>query len=204
MDKKYEEIPASKVYHEHLISINHLIKACFKEWVFLPAMLFGSSEKWWGTPGKRDRPHEGLDLCVFRDSEGNLRYFDESKNVPVIFEGRIEKLVDDFLGKSVFVSHEKYRRNDNRLYTIYGHISPADNIQNGELLKEGEIIGTIAGAGENIHPHLHISAAWISDTVIPDDLDWEVINNTSEITLLDPLSIIELPYSINPSQVNLP
>ncbi|MFC2059620.1 hypothetical protein ACFLTZ_00815 [Chloroflexota bacterium] len=50
--------------------------------------------------GKRARPHEGLDLCVYRTEKGDIRYLDEKTKVPVILKGRIVKVVDDFLGES--------------------------------------------------------------------------------------------------------
>ncbi|MFC1901050.1 hypothetical protein ACFLYN_05605 [Chloroflexota bacterium] len=199
MDKKPGIIPVSKLFQERLIAYNGLDEKGFKEWVFSPAMLFSSHSKWWGDSGKRDKPHEGLDLCFYRNNEGDILYLDETTKVPVIFKGRIEKIVNDFLGISAFVSHNDFMSDGNRLYTIYGHINPVDQVRQGKTLNEGDIIGTIADAwekGGSIHSHLHISAAWIPDTIHTHELGWQIIGDTTGIVLLNPLSIIECPYSI--------
>ena len=36
----------------------------FKEWLLWPGMLFDAEIKWWGNQGRRNKPHEGLDLCL--------------------------------------------------------------------------------------------------------------------------------------------
>ena len=149
--------------------------------------------------GKRDRPHEGLDLCFYRTKEGDIRYLDEKTKVPAIFTGQIVKVGDDFLGESVFVSHGAYESDGSQLHTIYGHIKPRDHMRPGERLSEGDVIGTIADArkgGGSIPPHLHVSVAWIPNTVRSQELGWQIVGDLAKVVLLDPLSVIECPYSI--------
>ena len=189
----------SKSFQERLRFYNNLDKIGFEEWVFHPAMLFGSYCKWWGDLGKRDRPHEGLDLCFYRTKEGDIRYLDEKTKVPVIFKGQIVKVGDDFLGASVFVSHSDYESDGSQLLTIYGHIRPCDHMRPGERLNEGDIIGTIADAKKRsgvIPSHLHISVAWIPNTVHSQELSCQIVGDITKVMLLDPLSVIECPYSI--------
>jgi len=70
-------VPASVLFHERLIRLNNLDSLGFKEWIFLPAMLFGSSHKWWGDLGQRQRPHEGLDFRFYRAKGGSIGHVTE-------------------------------------------------------------------------------------------------------------------------------
>ena len=200
-NKRLDSAPVSKLFQERLMFYNSLGERGFNEWVFRPAMLFGACCKWWGDLGKRDMPHEGLDICLYRTKEGDVRCLDEKTKVPVIFKGQIVKIIDDFLGVSVFVRHSDYENNESQLFTIYGHISPRDRMGSGERLSEGDIIGTIADAKNSsgrIPSHLHISVAWIPNTIRSQELSWQTVSDIRKVMLLDPLIVIECPYSIAP------
>jgi hypothetical protein len=198
-DKGVNQPHASRLFNELLKSYNNLDKLGFQEWIFHPAMLFGSNRKWWGDLGKRDRPHEGLDICRYWTEEKEIRYLGEKTKVPVIFEGRVVKVCNDFLGESLFISHGTFERNGSLLYTIYGHIKPSSRLVPGHRLIGGDIIGTIADARKSsrtIPPHLHVSVAWIPHTVSAQELHWRIIRDLAEVILVDPLCLIECPYSI--------
>jgi hypothetical protein len=197
--KRLDRVPVSRLFHERLLSINNLACVGFREWIFHPAMLFGSLDKWWRDLGKRQAPHEGLDLCLYRTREGNINHLAGETRIPVIFEGQVVKVTDDFLGESVFVGHDAYDSNGRRLYTIYGHIKPGRHISPRESLGEGDTIGVIAKTGNRraaIPRHLHISVAWIPDIMPVSELGWQTINDPTKVVLLDPLNVIECPYSI--------
>lgn len=162
-------------------------------------MLFGSLDKWWGDFGKRQRPHEGLDLYLYRTKEGNIHYLTGETKIPVIFEGQVIKVSDDFLGESVFIGHDACDSNGNRLYTIYGHIKPVNHIRSRKRMSEGDVVGVIAVTGNSgvaIPHHLHVSVAWIPDTMPVSELGWQTINDPARVMLQDPLSVIECSYSI--------
>ena len=178
---------------------NNLDSLGFKEWIFHPAMLFGSLYKWWGDLGKRQSPHEGLDLCLYRTKEGNINHLTGETKIPVIFTGQIMKVSDDFVGQSVFVGHDVYDSNGGQLYTIYGHIKPGNSIRPGKRLSDGDIIGVVTDTVNNevvVPHHLHVSVAWIRNTVHVPELGWQTINDPARVVLLDPLSAIECPYSV--------
>lgn len=200
-DNRPARMPVSKLFSERLIVINGLDWKGFEEWIFYSAMLFGSRSKWWGDRGERDSRHEGLDFYLYRTGDGDIQYLDAETKIPVIFSGRVAKVSKDFLGESVFVSHNVYNLNGSRLYTIYGHVRPHSRIRPGEGLSAGGVIGVLAGTGETngtVPYHLHISLAWIPDTVPSHELDWQMMNEQTGIVLLDPLHIIECPYTIMP------
>ena len=151
-------------------------------------MLFGSASKWWGDRGKRKTGHEGLDLFLYRNNVGDILRLAENTSVPVIYDGKVIKIINDFLGKSIFMEH------GNRLITVYGHITPLEGIKVGTKVKEGDVIATIAKISSNkikIAPHLHITAGWISEEISPETLDWKRVANSKMVRLIDPLDIIK-------------
>ena len=186
-------------FNDIFIEANGYDALGFVEWVFHPGMLFNAIERWWGDGGKRDRPHEGLDLCFYRDSIGCNHVLDGRTKIPVIYDGDIIKIDKDFLGKSIYISHDSYDENGYRLCTIYGHTRPNRGLYVGKTLREGDIFATIAHreAGEvKVPPHLHISVAWISESINGENLDWSTINDSSEVILTNPLDILRCRYTV--------
>ena len=107
MDVKRTPSLRNTRFTEFLIQKNALDKGGFKEWVFCPGMLFNSTDKWWGDQGKRDKPHEGLDLCLYKDRKDTILRLGEKAKVPAIYDGRVVRIVDDFLGNGdlIFCCH---------------------------------------------------------------------------------------------------
>ena len=186
-------------FNEYFIEYNGLNERGFEEWAFYPGMLFSSIDKWWGDWGNRDKPHEGLDLCLYRDKDGNNNGLDATVKVPVMYDGKVVRIIDDFLGKSVCVIHDIHDGKENQLYTIYGHTEPLDGINRGAILSEGSVIATITNPRRekvNISPHLHISIAWMPKSLPYERLTWETISNSSIVTLLNPLKVIDCEYTV--------
>lgn len=157
-------------------------------------MLFNSSEKWWGDQGARPVPHEGLDLCRFEGVNGNIRSLDQQTKIPAAFAGEIVKIAPDFLGKSIYVSHEIFDDYGRQLYSAYGHILPQDSLKKGSRVAEGQTIAVmsdLSGKKLAIQPHVHITFAWIPVPFAPHDLNWANLGKKSDITLIDPLSVLE-------------
>jgi murein DD-endopeptidase MepM/ murein hydrolase activator NlpD len=186
-------------FTEFLIRKNALDPEGFNGWVFCPGMLFNSTDKWWGDQGKRNAPHEGLDLCFYQDREDTILRLGEHTKVPVIYDGMVVRIMDDFLGKSVIIEHLFSVGHNNRLCTIYGHTIPEDNLHAGNIVKAGDVIATLADPSTsktNIFPHLHISLGWTAKEISYDGLDWGNIGAPNTLTLLDPLQVIDWHYLI--------
>jgi murein DD-endopeptidase MepM/ murein hydrolase activator NlpD len=186
-------------FTEFLIQENALGEGGFKGWVFCPGMLFNSTDKWWGDLGKRDKPHEGLDLCLYKDRKDTILRLGEKAKVPAIYDGTVVGIVDDFLGKSVIIEHLFLNCDNNRLCSIYGHTIPEDHLHAGNIVKQGDVIATLADptrSKTNIFPHLHISLGWASKETSYDRLDWKNIGAPNTLTLLDPLQLIDGYYLI--------
>ena len=186
-------------FTEYLIRKNALDTGGFNEWVFCPGMLFNSTDKWWGDQGRRDKPHEGLDLCLYKDREDTILRLGEKVKVPVIYDGVVVGIVDDFLGKSVIIEHLFSDCDNNKLCTIYGHTIPEDNLHVGKIVKKGDVIAALADSSRSktdIFPHLHISLGWTSKVISYERLDWGNIGAPNTLTLLDPLQVIDWNYLI--------
>jgi murein DD-endopeptidase MepM/ murein hydrolase activator NlpD len=182
-----------------LIQKNELDQSGFNGWFFCTGMLFHSTDKWWGDWKKRDKPHDGLDLCLYKDRKDTILRLHVSAKVTAIYDGKVVGIIDDFLGKSIIMEHLFSDRDIKRLCTIYGHTIPKDHLHVGSIVKQGDVITTLADSSRfktNIIPHLHISLGWASATISYDRLDWKNIGGPNTLTLLDPLHIIDGHYFI--------
>jgi len=194
------QCPVEKTnFSERLLECNGLREAGFNRWAFYPGMLFGAREKWWGDRGARPSPHEGIDLCLYADEPGRSFGLDESTRIPVMFDGKIVKIEKDFLGQSVYVGHAIDDGDGKRLWTMYGHTRPADHVQPGERVRQGEIIASLTERRKKItgpRPHLHLTMAWVSPERAFRELNWETLHDPGIAILLDPLHAMGCPYRI--------
>jgi hypothetical protein len=183
-------------FFDYLLANNRAEMAGFKEWLFQPGMLFNSLETWWGEKKPRAAPHEGLDLCCFTDATGQIKGLDKNIKIPATFAGKIVKIDRDFLGKSIYLSHEIFSSDGRQLYTAYGHTKPLAAMQVGKVVEEGEIIAAVAagpGKSPKIPPHLHLTLVWIPVSLPRDRLNWQNLGADRTIRLIDPRSILPAP-----------
>jgi murein DD-endopeptidase MepM/ murein hydrolase activator NlpD len=190
-------LPATP-FTERLIRENGLA-ACvpdahgFAQWAFVPGMTFGTMIQWWGDRGLRERPHEGVDLCLYQDRQGEVRRLHEQARLPAMYGGIVARLCDDFLGRSVII--ERDLPSQGKLYVMYGHTVPRPDLEVGQRVQEGEVVAYLAPLPPHktgILPHLHVSLGWAPDVVSYDRLDWERIPDV--VTLLDPVLALDRPF----------
>lgn len=189
-----ESLLRQSCFNESLLRLNGLDKHGFAAWIFKPGMLFKDTVLWWGNGGIRRKPHEGLDICFYRDESGQTCRLAEKAMIPVIYDGKIVRIDGDFLGKSVYVGHSIYDDNGRRLYTVYGHTNPVSGIENGKELREGDVFATIADVIMRqtiIPPHLHLTVAWLPDTFPHEKLNWDMMGNPDIVTLCNPLELLD-------------
>jgi hypothetical protein len=154
-------------------------------------MRFGEREAWWRDGGPRDAPHEGLDLCGFRTREGSSIRLGPGVRIPALWAGAIVAAVPDFLGRSVFVVHDRQDGEGRRLHSVYGHLAPLPGLAPGSRLREGDSVGAIADPAtrsSSVPAHLHLTVAWIADA--PGMLDWRVLHDPARTMLIDPLPLL--------------
>jgi murein DD-endopeptidase MepM/ murein hydrolase activator NlpD len=176
-----------------MVEHNQPQMAGLQEWLFQPGMLFNASGKWWGEKGARYTRHEGLDLYSFTDASGTIKTVNQHIKVPAAFAGEIVKIEPDFLGESIYISHEIFSAGGRQLISVYGHTVPREFLQAGQRVAAGEVIACISGFPDkktSLVPHLHITFAWVPVPEPLDHLDWRNLDNDPRITLIDPLSFL--------------
>jgi hypothetical protein len=187
-----------------ILEKNHWDNRKISQWVFVPGMLFGSLDKWWGDADKRKLPHEGLDLCLYKGGDGSIHALEPATQIPAIFDGRVMKIMKDFLGRTMIMEHDPMDEQPGKFLTIYGHAHPAAGMETGCRVKKGEIVCSIGWPAQiktpGLLPHLHITAGWSSPTLAYDKLDWDVIPATPLLTLLDPLPLLDWPWVIQETE----
>jgi hypothetical protein len=150
----------------------------------------------------RDRPHEGVDLCFFKDREGSIHHVPDAPfGIPVLYDGTVVNVVEDYIGTSLFVLHNICDAKGNQLFTIYAHIDPSAGMRSGVAVKEGNIIATIADARKKkakMSSHLHLSLAWIAPSYPRERLDWKSLDEHDTALLVDPLPVIDCTYTVLP------
>jgi hypothetical protein len=189
---KNSNLPAPAEYLERLAAINRLGE--FKEWVLEPGMQFGEKAKWWGG-GERTTPHEGIDLLNYRTANGKTAKVSPGMKVPPIFDGTVAAIIDDFLGKSIFLKHPQYQNGKMVLFTSYGHTEPEKGLSQDSAVKVNEIIGSVADGTRRrskIANHLHISTGWMREDIEAKDLNWDSIVKSEKFVLFDPHLILTI------------
>jgi len=165
---------------------------------FFQGMMFGSERKWWGKKGVRTFSHEGLDLCFFAGTGNKYFRLDESVNVPMLYDGKVEHITNDFLGKTVITRHFRDNPEKPELLSLYGHLDPEKNLKIGDEIKEGQIFAKINGFEKQnkiLLPHIHISLAKPDLLPPANRLEWEFLNTVNRDVFIDPLELISSQYT---------
>ena len=186
-------------FTEMIIEENALEQSGFKDWIFCHGMLFNSPDKWWGDHGLRDYPHEGIDLCLYADRLNRIQRINEKTHIPVVQDGVVKAIFKDYLGEAIIVEHEHSGRDIGRFISFYAHTNPRSEIENGVIVQKGDVIATIADTSNSkakIKPHLHFSIGLPSKLFSYDGFVWNTIRNPEMIILVDPLTVMDLPYQV--------
>lgn len=155
-------------------------------WVLEPGMGFGDHGVWWGERRRRERPHNGLDLRLYESAGGGTAALGKATAIPPLYAGRIVSRFPDFLGETLVVAHD-VREGGARLTTWYGHVVPAPCAVPGARVGAGEVLATLADAGGGrVPPHLHLTAAFLPESLPSPRLRWRLLDEDPEARLLDP------------------
>ena len=139
-------------------------------WVFHPGMLFGDPMEWWSDGYRRRTQHEGVDFAEgVRPGFGICR-IPEGTPVGSILEGESVAVLDDFLAKTIVVRHSTIlNAKGDVFYTLFSHIQPV--AQRLGFVAKGQILGCIGKSTKARAPaHLHLTGAWIPETISPDSI----------------------------------
>ncbi len=189
--------------HKTIIANSQLDKDCFlrtlqdcnnldtlQYWIFHDGMHFSDSCQWWNRTKKRPCPHEGLDLVYYLNSAGKQHFFQPGTLIPAIFDGIVVHDHQDFLGQTLYIQHEQFQQNSKTLYSIYAHI--AINNKLPQKIVRYSPIGVIAEVPDSspVPSHLHLSMAWIENTLNINSINWNNIANHESVRLVDPLEFV--------------
>ena len=182
--------PPPSGFTRALVRANGLEARGFCGWQVEPAMRFGATHMWWDDRGLRPRPHEGLDLCSYRDRDQAVQRLDTEIQIPAMYDGTVVRLCDDYIGRSAMMEH-RFPGRPGCLYTLYGHTRPHGSLAAGQAVRAGEIVARLAPVtrpSSTVLPHLHISVGWSPEPVAPARLDWDLFPDV--LYLLDPLPLL--------------
>lgn len=189
--KAFSKKPSQISYSDNLAFANSLgQRTGFRQFLFFPGMLFASSQKWWADGGLRTGFHEGVDLCFYEGAAGQSFRLDEATRVPAAFDGCVAAVIDDFLGRTVIAEHSLPPW-PGKIFILYAHISPDENLCQGQRLAAGQTFGTIAPPAQNgvLPPHLHLSAMLPEKIPSLEILEWPLLNSLEPESFLDPLDV---------------
>lgn len=198
MDSKLRglNIPVSE-FETRLTALNQEQFSNLSCWVFYKGMLFLGMEKWWNKGRIRPKPHEGLDVCYFRDKKSKITSINENTIIPAPYDGIVVSIKEDFIGTSVFAKLDL--SSEYPLLWALGHMNLEMSIQRGTKVKEGMPLGTLAPVlkrGSGLLPHLHVSVGFFKTVDMLEIIDWHKLNDRSYIQLLDPLPLLFKNYEI--------
>lgn len=178
----------SHLFTRSLLAKNHEMATRFREWLWTPGMGFQDDNLWWGEGKKRISPHEGVDYVRFHDRNGKSWNLAGGLAVPSIFPGKIVRLYRDFLAWSLYIRHPQFVMPGRVLYTVYGHLQPGKKVCVGRRVAAGEVVGFLEKYRQNdiVPLHVHLTIAWISEVVAPEELSWQLLNDRDLVTLVDP------------------
>jgi hypothetical protein len=176
----------------HALELANPALSGVEKYYLYPGMEFKSIEKWWPDSGVRPTPHEGVDFCYYRKRSGEEFFFTPEIRIPAMTEGVIVAVCQDYLGQTVFLDH----RYDSplRFLSMYAHMVPRTDLQPGQRIRAGEVLGTVAdttGRKNRMPAHLHLSLIQVDKKVAPDEFSWDLICNSERDSLLDPLQYID-------------
>jgi murein DD-endopeptidase MepM/ murein hydrolase activator NlpD len=162
----------------------------FQSWTFYEGMLFLDRMEWWGTKSRRRTEHEGIDFAMGKNAEG-ISPIPSGTPVRAIANGEVVAVLKDFLGKTVIAQHPTVRDESNIFYTLYSHIQPVAELPS--QVSQGQILGRIGETRSSGAPmHIHLTAAWIPESIFPGALTMDHINHAfSPIILVNLNSFLE-------------
>ena len=118
----------------------------FRDFAFVPGMLFGSRASWWAPRGTavqgtlRNTPNEGLDLRLYVDPSGDTHPIPADTPVPCVCDGECVAIFADACAKTIVVRHPTVVREGRTLHSLYGHVSPCTRV--------GRSVGALEAVGK--------------------------------------------------------
>ena len=82
-------------------------------------MLFNSPKKWCEDHNRLDYPHEGIDLCLYRDRSIRALLLEEKSRSTLVTCGVFKAILTDYLDMTVIIEHEISESDDRSTNEYY-------------------------------------------------------------------------------------
>jgi murein DD-endopeptidase MepM/ murein hydrolase activator NlpD len=188
-----EEKPQPDHFTRELRRLNGYTEEELREWLLMPGMKFGDTEKWWQPGATRDKPHEGVDLLIFLDGSGKRHLLPPGTAIPPLLRGTEVARIPDFMGETVILAHDTLVDGGRRLHTFYGHLQPSNAPASGKIMAADSPLGKIGTALKTTTtcpPHLHLSLAWIDESYPIQNFRWGGFCASATFKPGDPLAFM--------------
>jgi hypothetical protein len=148
----------------------------FTSWSFCKGAFFGDHLEWWGAKNRRRTLHEGIDFVEGSLQDGTIQTIREGAPVSALTDGDVVSILDDFLNQTLVVRHSAIKDSEgNVFHTLYSHIHP--DIGKLRPVIRGQIIGRVIKSKEAGAPaHLHLTGAWIPESISASQITLDMIN----------------------------
>lgn len=151
--------------------------SCLDAWVFRPGMFFGDQGEWWGSRNLRRTEHEGLDFAFgAKGAPGTVfQAMPEGAPVRALAAGEAVGVLDDFLGKTIVIRHPDMRDDHGAtLHTMYSHLGA---VEEAGVVSRRQFLGRVGRLrNPRVPAHLHLTCAWIPESIPPKDITMDVIH----------------------------
>ncbi|MCG8564339.1 MAG: hypothetical protein MI747_04570 [Desulfobacterales bacterium] len=160
------------------------------QWLFYPGMLQDSPDKWWDDWKFRHALHEGVDICFYRRSAGELLTLGPNARIPALCQGIIRNICPDFLGHSLIIEPTDTLTLPRRIIWVYSHQTSMPGLAPGDGVEKGQIISRIFDTRKKkskLLSHLHLSCIEISREIPFGDLNWNLFPRRDQVNLINPM-----------------
>ena len=95
--------------------------------------------------------HSGVDICMWRNSDGSSAI--NGKNIVAAKAGKVISVIKKYSSKTGYGAYVVIDHGGG-FSTLYAHCSLI-SVQQGQTVKQGQVIGKVGNSGNSTGPHLH-------------------------------------------------
>lgn len=149
-----------KVWDSNSVNPYGIDASRFKDTVQI-ALYDSAKSQYWSAPMASNKINSNFGYRRYRWHHGTDLDLDTGEPIYAVFDGiiRVKKYGRGF-GNHIVIRH------NNGLETVYGHLSATD-VEVGDYVKAGEIIGRGGSTGRSTGPHLHFEIRYEGNSIDP-------------------------------------